>query len=113
VKVAFPIAVILACAIGCTTADPFAHLAKRLSTEEIDGHFTPVELPEAASPAEVAAQNLRGAGEYVVLKVGSVSINGVVSPAVLADTKEHGKRIVLMHFVPQRGWWFTRAFDAD
>src|ERR1044071_4353345 len=104
---------IATCAVGCTTIDPFTRLAKRLSTEEIDGRFTRVELPDSATPAEVAAGSLRWERAYRVLRVGSVTVIGVVSPAVLIETERGTKRIVVMHFVPQRGWWWTRAFDTN
>jgi hypothetical protein len=110
---AITVILIAICVVGCATADPFARLAKRLSTEELDGRFTRVELPESASPTEVAADSLRWEGASRVLRVGSVTVNGVISPAVLIETERRTKRIVVMHFVAQRGWWWTRAFDAN
>lgn len=108
-----PVLVVVLAAIfsGCATSDPIDRLATRLAKEEMSGRFQQVKLPEAASPAEVVAKVLGGEVSYTILRIASVRLNGVVSPAVLVSTGNE-KKIVLMHYVNDLGWWWSKVYDA-
>jgi len=102
--------------------DPIKQLMTKLSLSNgywACGIFTPVDLPESASPANVISQycdSAYGDNSHRIITIRRVCI-GISIPAdyytaVLIDTV-YGRKIVLLQYQESNAGWWCKEYDAN